>query len=75
MWNRQILAFALAAVAAPAVTAAPQAADIPVNYDEARATPLVLPDPLVAVNGRRVTDAQTWRSLRRPELLELLGPA
>jgi hypothetical protein len=71
MWNRQILAFALAAVAAPAVTAAPQAADIPVNYDEARATPLVLPDPLVAVNGRRVADAETWRSLRRPEILEL----
>jgi hypothetical protein len=71
MRKRHVVAFGLASALA-AIAAAPQTADIPVNYDEARATPLVLPDPLTAVNGRPVTDAETWRGLRRPEILELL---
>src|SRR6185503_18682636 len=28
-----------------------------------------LPDPLVMADGKRVTDAQTWRTKRRPEIL------
>jgi hypothetical protein len=70
MRKRHVVAFGLASALA-AIAAAPQTADIPVNYDEARATPLVLPDPLIAVNGLPVTDAETWRGLRRPEILEL----
>jgi hypothetical protein len=70
MWNRKTPALAVSAVVVAAFAVA-RADEIPVNYDEARATPLVLPDPLTASNGRRVTDAETWRGLRRPEILEL----
>src|SRR5262249_4598543 len=41
------------------------------NYDEAQVPPYTLPDPLVLANGDRVTDAEIWRTKRRPELLEL----
>ncbi len=41
------------------------------NYDEAKANPFPkLPDPLVLKNGRKVTTAATWWSLRRPEIVE-----
>jgi len=39
------------------------------NYDESRAGPSAAPDPLVLKNGTRVTDAATWWSKRRPEIL------
>jgi beta-glucosidase len=40
------------------------------NYDESRAGPVTAaPDPLVLKNGARVTDAATWWSRRRPEIL------
>lgn len=41
------------------------------NYDEAKVPEYTLPDPLVTADGRKVTDAQTWRNVRRPEILEL----
>jgi hypothetical protein len=41
------------------------------NYDEAKVPPYTLPDPLVTSDGRRVTDAAMWRSLRRPEILRM----
>ena len=41
------------------------------NYDEAKVPKYELPDPLLLENGRRVTDAGTWVSKRRPEILEL----
>jgi hypothetical protein len=40
------------------------------NYDESKANPFPLPDPLELKNGQPVTDAQTWWNQRRPELLE-----
>ncbi len=40
------------------------------NYDEAKANPFPLPDPLVLKNGQPVKDADTWWKQRRPELLE-----
>jgi hypothetical protein len=43
------------------------------NYDEARVPGYVLPDPLIRVDGSRVTTPQAWRSLRRPELLRLFA--
>ncbi|MGC6398987.1 alpha/beta hydrolase family protein [Sphingomonas sp. FW199] len=67
----------------PLVTAAPQAparttpnaptdiAGIPVNYDEARVGSYVLPDPLVLANGQPVSDATTWTTQRRAEILRL----
>ncbi len=41
------------------------------NYDEAKIPDFKLPDPLVTEAGKPVTDAATWNSVRRRELLEL----
>lgn len=43
----------------------------PANYDESKVPSYRLPDPLVTADGQRVTDAATWRSKRRPEILRL----
>lgn len=43
----------------------------PVNYDESKVRPYTLPDPLVCLDGTRVTDAKLWREKRRPEILRL----
>ncbi|HEY6347318.1 MAG TPA: hypothetical protein VIY49_38000 [Bryobacteraceae bacterium] len=41
------------------------------NYDEATANPFPnLPDPLTLKNGVKVTTAEMWWNLRRPEILE-----
>ena len=65
---------------APAPAAAPPAAnrptlvaDIPVNYDEAATGDgtYTLPDPLVMLNGERVTSPEMWFNHRRPELIRL----
>jgi len=40
----------------------------PYNYDEAKANPYPIPDPLVLHNGSRVEDAKMWWLLRRPEI-------
>jgi hypothetical protein len=39
------------------------------NYDETKANPYPLPDPLILKNGRTVKDANTWRKQRRGEIL------
>jgi hypothetical protein len=43
------------------------------NYDESKVPAYTLPDPLVLNNGTPVRDADTWRTKRRPELLELFA--
>jgi hypothetical protein len=41
------------------------------NYDESKANPYPsLPDPLILKNGQRVTTAEMWWKLRRPEIVE-----
>jgi hypothetical protein len=41
------------------------------NYDESKANPYPkLPDPLMLKNGKPVTTAEAWWSLRRPEIVE-----
>ncbi len=41
------------------------------NYDESKANPYPkLPDPLILKNGKRVTTAEMWWKLRRPEIVE-----
>jgi hypothetical protein len=42
------------------------------NYDENKVVKFTLDDPLTLSNGQKVTDAQTWFKLRRPELLKLV---
>ena len=41
------------------------------NYDESKANPYPkLPDPLVLKNGKKVKNAKTWWTQRRPEIVE-----
>ena len=41
------------------------------NYDPAKANPFPdLPDPLVAKDGQKVTSAELWWKVRRPEIVE-----
>jgi len=41
------------------------------NYDPAKANPFPdLPDPLVTKNGRKVSTAEQWWKVRRPEIVE-----
>lgn len=47
-------------------------AGIPVNYTEAKAGPLSLPDVLTTFDGKPVADAKTWNEVRRPELLKYI---
>lgn len=42
------------------------------NLDTTKIAAFSLPDPLVRLDGTRVTSAETWRSERRPELVDLL---
>jgi hypothetical protein len=42
-----------------------------VNVDEAEVPEYTLPDPLTLSDGTRVTDAQTWVTQRRPQVLRL----
>jgi hypothetical protein len=40
------------------------------NYDESKANPYLIPDPLLLKNGKKVTTAKDWWSKRRPEIVE-----
>ncbi|HEY5409352.1 MAG TPA: acetylxylan esterase, partial [Caulobacteraceae bacterium] len=39
------------------------------NYDEAKANPIPLPDPLVELDGRRAATAEAWWTVRRPQIV------
>ena len=39
------------------------------NYDESKTGTYNLPNPLVAKNGKKITTAKEWWSIRRPEIL------
>jgi hypothetical protein len=41
------------------------------NYDEQKVPQYTLPDPLMMSDGTKVTNVQTWKDKRRPEVLEL----
>jgi len=66
-WAPLICYVIFAAAATVNLPAQPKAA----NYDEAKVPNYTLPDPLILGNGKKVTDAKTWREKRRPEILEL----
>jgi len=42
------------------------------NYDEAEVPEYTLPDPLKMEDGTKVADADSWRTKRRPEVLQLM---
>lgn len=71
-----VLSWSYTAAAQTKPAAAPPSpaavAGIPVHYDEAAVGTYQLPDPLLFNSGRKVTDAKTWRTERRPELVRLL---
>ena len=48
-------------------------AGIPVNYDESLAGDYkaTLPDPLIMLNGKKVTTTKQWYNKRRPEIVRL----
>lgn len=52
-------------------TAQAQKAQFKPNYDEGKVPKYTLPDPLLMLDGTKVTDADLWRSKRRPEILML----
>ncbi len=64
-----------AASPVPAATAKAGSPDvvagIPVNYDESQVGSYVLPDPLTAADGSRITTARAWMSKRRPEIVKM----
>ena len=63
-----IRAIALASLLiAPEIQAQPKGT----NYDESKVPKYTLPDPLVLASGERVTDAETWQTKRRTEILSL----
>lgn len=41
------------------------------QYDESKVPEYTLPDPLVMLNGEKVTDIKEWQEKRRPEILNL----
>lgn len=53
----------------PGPSGNPQAADA-ANSDESKVPPYTLPDPLTLKNGKKLTDAKTWWTKRRPEIIE-----
>jgi len=55
----------------PAKPPAAVIAGIPVNYEEEKVGTYTLPDPLVQLNGKKVTTASDWTKNRRPEVLHL----
>lgn len=65
----QVVAWLALAVALAGLRAVASAAEA--NYDEALVPAYTLPDPLVLANGDKVADAETWRTKRRLEILDL----
>ncbi len=61
----------LLCVVSLAVAGLSQAQRFQPNYDEKKVPKYKLPDPLTLANGKKVTDAKTWSTKRRPEILEL----
>ena len=49
----------------------PQTEEREVNYDENKVPSYTLPDPLVAADGSRISDAAAWTGKRRGEVLKL----
>jgi hypothetical protein len=49
------------------------AQDIPINQDETKVPPYVLPDPLQGPGGNRITNSQQWLQRQRAAMLKLFA--
>lgn len=49
------------------------AQDNGINYDESKVPPYTLPDPLLAADGKRITNSQQWMQHQRPAMLQLFA--
>jgi hypothetical protein len=56
----------------PGANARDPASPLYPNYDEAKANPLPLPDPLTGPDGRRAATAEDWWSVRRPQIVKAM---
>lgn len=63
---RAKILLAIGLCAAPALAFPPDT-----NFDEAKVGTYTLPDPLVALDGSKITTARAWQQKRRPEVLKL----
>jgi len=67
---QQLRVVCVGVLALAGVAAAQPGKPRPPNHDEAKVPAYQLPDPLVCVDGTRISDAAGWRDKRRPEVLE-----
>src|SRR5262245_26612301 len=67
----QTAQFAIVAVILTALSFKAEAQQFKPNYDEAKVPKYTLPDPLVMLDGTKVSDVDTWKNKRRPEILKL----
>ena len=67
-----LLTLSLAGLAS-ATAAEPKENDKDVNYDEARLPRYDLPPLLVTPGGKKITSAQQWHQIRRPQILALFS--
>ncbi|MBL7734787.1 MAG: hypothetical protein JNL51_04965 [Chitinophagaceae bacterium] len=44
---------------------------VPTNYDESKIPPYTLPDPLLSINGKKISSAKEWEKKQRPYVLAL----
>ena len=47
----------------------------PTNYDESKVPSYRLPELLVSIKGKSITNSQEWMEIRRPEILSLFEEA
>lgn len=66
-----LLVFILNTLKSTGQDAVEKVAGIPVNYNEALVKPYTLPDPLTQADGKKVGNAESWYSSRRPEIIRL----
>jgi len=68
-----VCAIAFSIIANPALAREPKEYDFDVNYEEDRLPKYQLPPLLVTSEGDRITTAEEWRNIRRPQILSLFS--
>lgn len=76
MWRLADTIYLAGLTVSLAIPLAAQPPQLPPNYpaaqyDESKVPTYTLPDPLMLLNGNKVTTVKTWMEERRPELIQL----